>query len=56
MKARAAFRDECINEHCFFSLDHARAVPHAWIADDKEECAGRAHARRVCRGRWLHKR
>lgn len=31
------FRDECLNEHWFASLDHARAVIGAWRRDYNEE-------------------
>jgi transposase InsO family protein len=30
-------RDECLNEHWFVSLDHARAVIRAWTRDYNEE-------------------
>ena len=26
-------RDECLNEHLFFSMNHARAVVTAWVED-----------------------
>ncbi|PJN92423.1 hypothetical protein CNY89_29860, partial [Amaricoccus sp. HAR-UPW-R2A-40] len=26
-------RDECLNEHLFFSMNHARAVVAGWVED-----------------------
>lgn len=31
------FRDECLNEHWFVSLNHARAVIRAWVREYNEE-------------------
>jgi len=36
------FRDECLNEHCFTSLLHARAVIETWRRDYNEERPKRA--------------
>ena len=30
-------RDECLNEHWFVSLNHARAVIRAWVREYNEE-------------------
>jgi putative transposase len=34
-------RDECLNEHLFFSMNHARAVVAGWVADYN---TGRPHS------------
>lgn len=32
------FRDECLNEHWFTSLAHARVIVEAWRREYNEEC------------------
>ena len=44
-------RDECLNEHWFVSLNHARVVIRAWVREYNEERpknTWRADARPIC--------